>query len=183
MKLFTEMKMRRTFYKAVDIWISADAGLGLMNIFVLALSDVKRIHPIRLEVALGIWLMAWLELQRRNSLIGKQGTHFSLGLFELLNPIFELHDDAIQSIVDDLSDTWSEDEADEETDQTVDAQSFISRINAAIESAKENLYPLQWELDALADGLGLAYNYRASRKKASRYFEKGFNEVWASWLG
>ena len=183
MKLFTEMKRRRTFYKAVDIWISADAGLGLMNIFVLALSDVKRIHPIRLEVALGIWLMAWLELQRRNLLIGNQGSPFSLGLFELLNPIFELHDDAIQSIVDDLSDTWGGDEFEGGTDETVDAKSFISRIDTAIQSARESLYPVLKDLDTLADELGLPLRYRANRKKASRYFEKGFNEVWAGWIG
>ena len=105
MKFFTQMKQRRTFFKAVDILISADTGLHKMYIFVLTLNDVKRIHPSRLEAALDIWLLAWLELQRRNLLFANRGTPFSFGLFELLNPIFEPHDDAIQSIVDDLSDT------------------------------------------------------------------------------
>jgi hypothetical protein len=183
MKFFTQMKQRRTFFKAVDILISADAGLHKMYIFVLTLNDVKRIHPSRLEAALDIWLLAWLELQRRNLLFANRGTPFSFGLFELLNPIFEPHDDAIQSIVDDLSDTWNGDEVEGETDETVDAKSFMSRIDTAIQSARESLYPVSKELDTLADELGLPLRYRANRKKASRYFEKGFNEVWAGWIG
>jgi hypothetical protein len=183
MKFFTQWKQRQTLFKAVDILISAEAGLWLMNIYVLTLKDVERINPIRLEIALDIWLLAWLELHRRNGLFGNQGTPLSFGLFELLSPVFEPHEDAIQSIVDDLSNTWNEDEGKEETDETVEANYFVSRIDTAIQSAQESLRPLFAELDALADELGLPFRYSANRKKASRYFEKDFHKVVLGWIG
>jgi len=179
MKFFTQWQQRRTLFKAADILISADAGLGLMHIFVVAMSDVKRIHPSRLEFALFTWELAWLELSTKRIFLANPRTPFSIALFELVSPVFEPHQDAIQSILDDLTVAMNQYDGTGGVDEPVEANPFISRIDTAIQSAQETLRSLFAELDLFADELGLPLRYRANRKKASRYFEKGFGEIWA----
>jgi hypothetical protein len=182
---------KRTFNRAVDLWVSGEEGLGLFHPLVMAMADIESDHWLArldrqiIEGVLTFWLDSWHELEDRLlSDLRKPNDVYALMLHDELIPIFSDYGEKLHCILSDPD--WDATEvmssipadligvreliAGVADDTTWDGSRLVSDLLAINEEARRALHNLGNWLDGHAAEHGLEVpTYRYSRKAAKRF--------------
>ena len=158
---------RRTFYRVVDIWASADGSLGVFHPLVMSLTDTGNVHKERLEAILTFWISAWMALlDKGTSHQDNSNEEFILALYSEILPTISVYLEDIASILENLDDTDS------------DVNELLGELLSHNEQLRKSLYLVENSLDEGAAILNLAVpGYRYSRKAASRFANHSMSKV------
>jgi len=157
---------RHTFFKAVDIWASAEESLGVFRPLITAWAGMPILNnKDRLEVMLTLWNADWVDLLKDLSKLGDNDAS-DLSSFTLYSELF--------SIVSGYG---------EEIDRLLDSpdlevHELLAKLMSANEETTRRINSLERWLDEQARTMQLPIpTYRYSRKAAKRFSNRSFSTV------